>query len=64
MFYLSSINEFIQSQEIPYVYILGDFNANLRQESESGAELVEMCKKHDPPVVDCENLTRDSYTFA
>ena len=43
IFYLNKIKIFIESANTPYVFVLGDFNADIQSDSVFGSELVEIC---------------------
>ena len=62
MEYLSKINATIENHSSPYVYVLGDYNANLRIisnkqiSSRFGKELKEFCKTENlPPDITVNN---------
>ena len=42
-FYLDTFKCIIESASTPYVFILGDFNANMQSQSIFGTELIEFC---------------------
>ena len=42
-FYLNKINCIIDTASTPYVFILGDFNANINSDTLFGKELIDFC---------------------
>ena len=42
-FHLNKIKTIIESANTPYVFVLGDFNADIQSDSVFGSELVEFC---------------------
>ena len=46
-FYLSKLQCIIDSAKTPYIYILGDFNADIQATSIFGAELIEFCNNNN-----------------
>ena len=42
-FYLDKIRCIIDAASTPYIFLLGDFNADLKSESVLGSELIEFC---------------------
>ena len=67
--YLSKINNIIECFPSPYVYVTGDFNANLLlNESKSicsnfGKELYDFCNQEQLIISDTLFMKNDSYTF-
>ena len=43
-FYFNKINRIIDTTSTPYVFILGDFNANINSDTLFGKELIDFCK--------------------
>ena len=41
IFYLNKIKTIVESANIPYVFVLGDFNADIQSDSVFGSELIE-----------------------
>ena len=62
-FYLSEIQCIIASFNTPYVFILGDFNADIQSTSISGAELIDFCDNNELCFVDKEKLLPDTFTY-
>ena len=62
-FYLSKIHCIIASFNTPYVFILGDFNADIQSTSISGAELIDFCDNNELCFVDKEKLLPDTFTY-
>ena len=52
MFYLNKIKIFIESANTPYVFVLGDFNADIQSDSVFGSELVEICNLNKLDFID------------
>ena len=46
----------------PYVYILGDFNANLSRASNFGDDLISFCERYCFHISDYDVLASDTYT--
>ena len=51
-FYLDKFKCIIESAETPYVYILGDFNADIQSQSIFGSELIEFCDMYNMSFID------------
>ena len=47
----------------PYVFILGDFNADIQSTSIFGAELSDFCDNNELCFVDKERLLPDTFTY-
>ena len=62
-FYLSKLQCIIDSAYTPYIFILGDFNANIQTTSIFGAELIEFCDNNNLCFLDKELLPPDSFTY-
>ena len=62
-FYLSKLQCIIYSANIPYIFILGDFNADIQATSIFGAELIEFCDNNNLCFLDMELLPPDSFTY-
>ena len=43
MFYLAKILQIVEEFRSPYVYVCGDFNANMKKPSRYGKELTKLC---------------------
>ena len=61
-FYLSKLQCIIDSANTPYVFILGDFNADIQNTSIFGAELLDFCDNNTLCFLDKEFLSPDSFT--
>ena len=62
-FYLSKLQCIIDSANTPYIFILGDFNADIQSTSMFGAELIDFCDNNNLCFIDKEKLSPDSFTF-
>ena len=62
-FYLSKLHCIIDTANTPYIFILGDFNANIQTTSIFGAELIEFCDNNNLCFLDKEFLPPDSFTY-
>ena len=62
-FYLSKLQCIIDSANTSYIFILGDFNANIQTTSIFGAELIEFCDNNNLCFLDKELLSPDSFTY-
>ena len=62
-FYLSKLQCTIDSAQTPYIFILGDFNADIQSTSMFGAELIDFCNNNNLCFIDKEKLPPDSFTF-
>ena len=62
-FYLNEIKIIIESVNTPYVYVLGDFNADIQSDSVFGSELVEFCTLNKLDFIDRITLPSSSFTF-
>ena len=62
-FYLDKIKTIIVSAETPYVFVLGDFNADIQSDSVFGTELVEFCNLNKLDFIDTCLLPSSSFTF-
>jgi hypothetical protein len=60
--YLSKIESLITSADTPYVYAIGDFNADLNKDHRFGNELSQFCHDMDLTISDKVHL-QDCYTF-
>ena len=63
IFYLNKIKIIIESANTPYVYVLGDFNADIQSDSVFGSELVEFCNLNKRDFIDRIILPSSSFTF-
>ena len=61
-FYISKLQCIIDSANTPYIFILGDFNADLQSTSVFGAELIDFCD-NNICFIEKEQLLSDSFTF-
>ena len=62
-FYLSKLQCIIDSASTPYIFILGDFNADIQSTSVFGAELIDFCDNNSLCFIDKDKLLPDSFTF-
>ena len=62
-FYLDKIRCIIDAASTPYIFVLGDFNANLKSESVFGSELIEFCDVNNLCLIDKSMLLPDSFTY-
>ena len=62
-FYLSKLQCIIDSANTPYVFILGDFNADIQNTSIFGAELLDFCDNNTLCFLDKEFLPPDSFIY-
>ena len=51
-FYLDKFKCIIESANTPYVFILGDFNADILSQSIFGSELIEFCDMNNLSFID------------
>ena len=63
MFFLGKFNCIIESADTPYVYILGDFNADIQSQSIFGSELIEFWDMNNMSLIDKSMLSPDTFTF-
>ena len=63
MFYLSQLLQIIEDFSSPYVYICGDFNANVLSHSRFGDELRRLCSDTLLCLSDTLLLPSDTFTF-
>ena len=62
-FNLDKFKCIIESADTPYVYILGDFNADIQSQSIFGSELIEFCDMNNMSFIDKSILSPDTFTF-
>ena len=62
-FYLSKLQYITASSNTPYVFILGDFNANIQSTSIFGAEFIDFCDNNELCLVEREGLLPDTCTY-
>ena len=62
-FYLNKLQCIIESSNTPYIFAMGDYNANIKSESVFGSELTEFCDLNNLCFIDKSSLSPDSYTF-
>ena len=62
-FYLSKLQCIIDSASTPYIFIFGDFNADIQSTSVFGAELIDFCDNNNLCFIDKDKLLPDSFTF-
>ena len=56
IFYLNKIKIIIESANTPYVFVLGDFNADIQSDSVFSSELVEFCNLNKLDFIDIFHL--------
>ena len=62
-FYLDKFKCIIESANTPYIFILGDFNADILSQSIFGSELIEFCDMNNLSFIDKSMLSPDTFTF-
>ena len=62
-FYLDKFKCIIESVNTPYVFILGDFNADILSQSIFGSELIEFCDMNNLSFMNRSMLPPDTFTF-
>ena len=62
-FYLSKLQCITTSSNTPYVFILGDFNADIQSTSIFGAVLIDFCDNNELCFIDKEMLFPDTFTY-
>ena len=63
MFYLSKLLQIIDEFSSPYIFLCGDFNANIQRESRFGKKLVDMCDANSLCISDKILLPADTHNF-
>ena len=58
-FYLDKVKCIIESANTPYVFVMGDFNADIKSSSIFGSELIEFCNRNDLCFIDKSMLLFD-----
>ena len=61
--YLSKIDSLILEADTPYVYVLGDCNADVLSNQVFGQELQSFCQEEGLILCDCENLSDNTNTY-
>ena len=67
--YLAKINNIVECYDSPYVFVMGDFNANLHGNADGviysrfGKKLYDFCRNENLTISDYDMLGSDSYTF-
>ena len=61
--YLKKINCIIDTASTPYIFILGDFNANINSDALFGKELIEFCDVNHLCFTYKNMISPDTYTF-
>ena len=59
---LSKIDSIIDGTDTPYIFALGDFNADLNKDQKFGNDLMQFCKDAGLMISDKKHL-KDCYTF-
>ena len=62
-FYLNKLQYIIESARTPYVFILGDYNADIQSESVFISELINFCDTNSLHFIDRSLLLPDTFTF-
>ena len=62
-FYLDKVKCIIESANTPYVFVMGDFNADIKSSSIFGSELIEFCNMNDLCFIDKSMLLSDTFTY-
>ena len=62
-FYLDKIRCIIDAASTPYIFVLGDFNADVKSDSVFGSELIEYCDNNILCCIGKSMLLPDSFTF-
>ena len=62
-YHLDKIRCIIDVASTPYIFVLGDFNADLKSESVFGSELIEFCDVNNLCLIDKFMLLPDSFTY-
>ena len=64
LFYLGKIDSLIEDSPAPYIYACGDFNADIREPSTFGKELIKFCDDSNLKMADVHyNSDQDRFTF-
>ena len=63
MFYLSKIFQIIDEFQSPYIFVCGDFNANIRGLSQFGDDLLQLCSNNSLCLADELFLPRNTFTL-
>ena len=70
LLYLGRVNDLIESYSTPYVYVMGDFNANVLVRTGNpaniakfGKHLLDFCVEENIALADVKSLSKDSFTF-
>ena len=62
-FYLDKVKCITESANTPYVFAVGDFNADIKSNSVFGSELIEFCNMNDLCFIDKAMLLSDTFTY-
>ena len=64
MYYLAKIKDITVNAQTPFVYIIGDFNANISRDTNFGRELKkEFCSVNSLVISDVKLMNSDTITF-
>ena len=63
MFDLSKLFQIIDEFQSPYIFVCGDFNANIRSPSQFGDDLLQLCSDNSLCLADALFLPRNTFTF-
>ena len=61
MFYLSKLFQIIDEFQSPYIFVCGDFNANIRSPSQFGDDLLQLCSDNSLCLADALFLPRNTF---
>ena len=53
----------MESANKPYVFILGDFNADILSQSIFGTEIIKFCDMNNLSFIDKSMISPDTFTF-
>ena len=62
-FYLDKVKCITESANTPYVFAVGDFNADIKSNSIFGSELIEFCNMNNLCFIDKAMLLSDTFTY-
>ena len=63
MFYPRKLLQIIDDYPSPYIFVCGDFNANIAERSQFGSTLLQLCADHSLCLADKVFLPTDPFTF-
>ena len=62
-FYLDEVKCIIESANTPYVFVMGDFNADIKSSSIFGSQLIECCNMNNLCFIDKSMLLSGIFTY-